>query len=412
VNATATGADYNNNSPGIGLVGDTGSLGNATIDITSPNVTATASTIDLKGYAPAIGASDAGATITSLTYPVAISGGGTGATVSGSYSALAPVDINAGVLSGYSFVDWTTTSANVVFDNATSATTFFSIPVDEVTISGPMDIIATWYEDLFFTDSASYDIPASTVGTAIAPIDVSGGVSGGTTPYAFSASGLPAGLSIYAATGVISGTPTTATAAGTATITATDSVAATKNITINYGAVSAAIVLPVVYPVTTHFGTFTGTGTATARIDGTYAKFLRLEYNGSIVDPSNYTTWEGSTYIQLTEAYLKTYANGAYHSFIAVYSDGTSENIHLDVNVAANKEDDNDSNDDDDDSDTDTDADDDDEATSDSDTGSPKTNDEAALSFMLILSGGALLALLMAVIAKVRKRKQTEATSR
>jgi hypothetical protein len=47
--------------------------------------------------------------------------------------------------------------------------------------------------------------------------------TGGTTPYTFTATGLPAGLSISAA-GVISGTPT-ATATGTVTITLTDSTA-------------------------------------------------------------------------------------------------------------------------------------------------------------------------------------------
>jgi len=59
-----------------------------------------------------------------------------------------------------------------------------------------------------------------TVGTAVSlPISASDSASGQTLTY--SATGLPAGLSINSATGVISGTPTTA-ATSTVTITATD----------------------------------------------------------------------------------------------------------------------------------------------------------------------------------------------
>lgn len=56
--------------------------------------------------------------------------------------------------------------------------------------------------------------------------------SGGTGPYSWSASGLPAGLSINASTGVVGGTPTGS--AGTTTgiaITATDSTSATGSLT-------------------------------------------------------------------------------------------------------------------------------------------------------------------------------------
>ena len=91
-----------------------------------------------------------------------------------------------------------------------------------------------------FTFDSKYNIPASEVGVPINPIDFSGGVSGGSGNYAFSASGLPAGLFISAA-GILSGTPLIPGPAGTATITVTDIIDVTSaSISIEYGAIAAS----------------------------------------------------------------------------------------------------------------------------------------------------------------------------
>ena len=145
-----------------------------------------------------------------------------------------PTDLD----SGLSYAGGVLTS-----NNAAIATSSFTVATGKASheLSGMLNL--TYQTDgtaLTFTNSAAYNIPASTVNSAITNINAALGVSGGTTPYTFSATGLPAGITISTA-GVISGTPTTAADAGTATITVTDSAAptATKSITINYGAVSA-----------------------------------------------------------------------------------------------------------------------------------------------------------------------------
>jgi hypothetical protein len=70
----------------------------------------------------------------------------------------------------------------------------------------------------------------STVGT---PVSLTMSASGGTPPYTWSATGLPAGLSINTTSGVISGTPTTA-ATSSVTVTVHDSASATGTTTFSW----------------------------------------------------------------------------------------------------------------------------------------------------------------------------------
>jgi len=68
--------------------------------------------------------------------------------------------------------------------------------------------------------------PGTRTGTVGTATSLTLSASGGVTPYTWSATGLPAGLSLNASTGVISGTPSTATTYSV-TVTATDSTSPT-----------------------------------------------------------------------------------------------------------------------------------------------------------------------------------------
>jgi hypothetical protein len=89
----------------------------------------------------------------------------------------------------------------------------------------------------------------------------------------------------------------------------------------------------VTYLVTRHFGEWSGTGTASGTVDADAAKFVLLTKDGQPVDAAAYSVVSGSTVITLTEAYLKTLAAGS-HSYIAVFSDGSSQPITLTVSSA------------------------------------------------------------------------------
>ena len=64
-------------------------------------------------------------------------------------------------------------------------------------------------------------------------------------------------------------------------------------------------------------------GSAAAfRIDYNYAAFRSVAVDGFILDPTSYTTWDGSTWVKLTAAYTKSLAPGTHT--LSVYFDGAT----------------------------------------------------------------------------------------
>ena len=58
------------------------------------------------------------------------------------------------------------------------------------------------------------------------------------------------------------------------------------------------------------------------RIDYSYATFRSVAVDGVILDPADYTTWEGSTWVKLTAAYTKSLTPGTHT--LSVYFDGAT----------------------------------------------------------------------------------------
>ncbi|WP_435746354.1 S8 family peptidase [Microbacterium sp. PMB16] len=109
-------------------------------------------------------------------------------------------------------------------------------------------------------------------GTVGQPFTASASATGGTAPYTFSATGLPAGLAINASTGAISGTPT---AAATSTVTVTVRDAGTP-VTTDTATFALTVTGGGTNPnPSTCTGTTASAGTLAARAQATSASFAR-----------------------------------------------------------------------------------------------------------------------------------------
>ncbi|MDR0853677.1 MAG: right-handed parallel beta-helix repeat-containing protein [Clostridiales Family XIII bacterium] len=138
------------------------------------------------------------------------------------------------------------------------------------------------------------------------------------------------------------------------------------------------------FTIMRHFGLYSGSGVSWAKVDHDHQKFLRLLYNGEAVDPSQYSVSEGSTVITLEEAHVKSYASGT-HYFTAVFTDGQTDPIKLEISKADGAK-----------------------ADPKSENNS-KTGDDANIALILILIAAALCALCATLIwRKKTKRAQTQ----
>lgn len=75
----------------------------------------------------------------------------------------------------------------------------------------------------------------------------------------------------------------------------------------------------------------------TFRCEGAIDSFRGILIDGVEVDPSSYTTYEGSTYCVLSEELLTTLSSGE-HNLVFVYVDGISEVTHFTTNVSSGNE--------------------------------------------------------------------------
>jgi alpha-tubulin suppressor-like RCC1 family protein len=162
-------------------------------------------------------------------------------------------------------------------------------------------------------------LPAGTVGSAYAST-LAG--SGGTTPYSWSATGLPGGLSLDSTTGVIRGTPTTAGSSPVA-ITLTDAGKQTVAKTLTFSIVAAPVIVTSSLPDGTVDGLYsfplTGAGGTTPyswSATGLPAG-LNLDSNTGVISGTPTTVKSSSVVVTLTDTGTQTVSKTLDLSIIA-----------------------------------------------------------------------------------------------
>ncbi len=140
---------------------------------------------------------------------------------------------------------------------------------------------------------------SSTTGTPIAPLQLN--ASGGSTPYTYSATGLPAGLTLDPATGIISGTPTT-TGSPTVQVSVSDNAAANDSASFTWTVAAPEGAIPIAAvqgtgPVSPRVGTTVttrGIVTAAYPSGGFFGFYIQTPGSGAAnIDLSTHTASDG-----------------------------------------------------------------------------------------------------------------------
>jgi len=185
-------------------------------------------------------------------------------TATGAYTLQARV---AAITAGNSIhveVDGVNISGSIIIPNTGGWQTYQTVSVTTPSITSGQHIVRIYEETggfninyiTFIAVSAAPVISSATTATGTVGTAFSYTITASNTPTSYSATGLPAGLSVNTSTGVISGTPTTA-ATSTVTVSATNA-GGTGNATVTITINPAAVVAPVVSSPATATGT-TGT---------------------------------------------------------------------------------------------------------------------------------------------------------